>query len=173
MRLPLVLAAAVLLASCTNSSTDSDEPVVQGSGTSKLTLSNPPAHWKVLVDKSGFPVSMTVFNIPNRADPTGKESTNVVAAAYAAKSKEGQDALRATKGRFVKTNLRTSRQGEWDVESYSEIQGTTRYRILDGTKTLSEKTLFVRFAWPVLPGNSPGYDAEMQHSFDRLLTQVQ
>jgi hypothetical protein len=44
--------------------------------------------------------------------------------------------------------------------------------MLDGTKVLRDKTLFVRLAWPNLPGNSPGYDAEMQRAFDNLLTQV-
>jgi hypothetical protein len=171
MRLPLIFAAVALLASCT-APTSSSDPVVPG-GSTKLLSVNPPAHWKVLVDKPGLAISISVFNIPNPADPTGKESTNVVTAGYATNSPEAQDALAATKGRFVKTNLRTSRQGDWDVESYAEIQGTTRYRILDGTKVFAHKTLFVRVAWPVLPRNSPGYDAEMQRAFDKLLTQVQ
>jgi len=124
------------------------------------------------MDKPGFPISMTVFNIPNPADPAGKETTNVVTAAYAADSKQAQDSLTTTRKRFVKTNLRTSQQGGWEVESYSEIQGVTRYRILDGTRVQADKTLFVRVAWPTLPSNAAGYDAEMQRSFDRLLTQV-
>ena len=125
------------------------------------------------MDKAGFPIAMCVFQIPNSADKTGKESTNVVVGAYQAGSVAAQEALANTKRRFVKTNLRTSRQGDWDVESYTEIQGVTQYRMLDGTKVLRDKTLFVRLAWPTLPGNSPGYDAEMQRAFDKLLTQVQ
>jgi hypothetical protein len=115
---------------------------------------------------------MTVFNIPNPADPAGKDTTNVVVAAYAANSKEAQDMLATSKRKFVKTNLRTSQREGWEIESYSEIQAVTRYRILDGTKVQADKTLFVRFAWPNLPANARGYDAEMQRSFDQLLTQV-
>jgi hypothetical protein len=171
MRLPLILAsvAAAFLASCSEPK-NAPEPVA-GPNTKLLSV-NPPIHWKVIMDKPGFPISMCVFQIPNPADVGGRESTNVITASYAAGSKQAQDSLASTRGRFVKTNLRTSQQGGWDVESYSEIQGTTRYRILDGTKVQSDKTLFVRIAWPTLPGNSPGYDGEMQRAFGNLLNQV-
>jgi uncharacterized secreted protein with C-terminal beta-propeller domain len=169
MRLSLIFTAVVLLASCSEPASQ-PEPVA-GPNTKLLSV-KPPSNWKVIMDKPGFPIAMCVFQIPNPADVGGRESTNVVTASYAAGSKQAQDTLATTKGRFVKTNLRTSQQAGWDVESYSEIQGTTRYRILDGTKVQSDKTLFVRMAWPTLPGNSPGYDAEMQRAFGNLLTQV-
>jgi hypothetical protein len=170
MRFPLIFAAAALLASCSEP-TSSTEPVVPATS-SKLLSINPSSNWKVVVDKPGFPIAMTVFNIPNPADPAGKESTNVVVGAYAANSKEAQDALASTKRRFVKTSLQTNQKGGWEIESYSQIQAVTRYRILDGTKVETDKTLFIRLAWPTLPGNAPGYDAEMARSFDKLLTQV-
>ena len=172
MRLLPIFAASALLASCSDmTGSSSSDPAAPGTSTKLLSV-NPPSHWKVVVDKSAYPISMTVFNIPNPADPTLKESTNVVVAAYAADSKEAQNTLATTRGRFVKTNLRTSRQGDWDVESYSEIQGVTRYQILDGTKVMRDKSLFVRLAWPNLPKNAPGYDGEMQRSFGQLLNQV-
>jgi hypothetical protein len=170
MRPPLILAVTALLASCSELTSPSD-PVAPATS-SKLLSVNPPTHWKVIMDKPGFPIAMSVFQVPNPADPAGKESTNVITAAYATSSKQAQDTLASIRGRFVKTNLRTSQQGAWEVESYSEIQGVTRYRILDGFQVQADKTLFVRVAWPTLPKNAPGYDAEMQRSFDRLLTQV-
>lgn len=170
MRLPLIFAAAVCLASCSEPVV-SNEPVAP-SNSSKLLSINPPSHWKVLVDKPGFPIAMTVFNIPNPADPANKETTNVVVGAYAANSKEAQDNLAATKRRFVKTSLQTSQKGPWVIESYSQIQAVTRYRILDGTQVLPHKTLFIRLAWPNLPGNAPSYDEDMARAFDKLLTQV-
>jgi len=170
MRLSLIFAAATLLASCSDL-TNPPNPVTEADPLKPLSV-NPPAHWRLLVDKPNFPVAMSIFNIPNPADPAGKESTNVVVAAYAADSKPAQDTLATTKKRFAKSNLTTRNQAGWEVESYSEIQGVTRYRFLDGTKVQVDKTLFIRLAWPTLPANAPDYDAEMQKSFDQLLSQV-
>ncbi|MEK7950535.1 hypothetical protein [Luteolibacter soli] len=173
MRLPLIFAAAALIASCSGP-TSSSEPVVDATApaSSKPLSINPPSHWKVVMDKPGFPIAMCVFQIPNPADKAGKNSTNVVVGAYQANSKQAQDALAGTKRRFVKTSLQSSRKGAWDIESYAEIEGVTRYRILDGTQVLPDKTLFIRFAWPNLPGNAPSYDADMARAFDNLLGQV-
>ena len=124
------------------------------------------------MDKPGFPIAMCVFQIPNPADKDSKDSTNVVVGAYQSNSPQAQEALAATKKRFVKTSLQTTHEAGWTIESYSQIQAVTRYRILDGTKVEADKTLFIRLAWPTLPGNAPGYDAEMARSFDQLLTQV-
>lgn len=171
MRLSLILAAAALLSSCAGPASPST-PVTSEAGAAKALSVNPPAHWKVLAEKTDFPIAITVFQVPNPADQGTRDSTNVVVGAYAANSQQAQDALASTKRRFPKTGLATRRQAGWEIESYTGLQGLTRYRLLDGTKVMADKTLFVRAAWPTLPRNAPSYDADMKRAFELLLHDV-
>ncbi len=119
-----------------------------------------------------LPLAGAAFRIPNPADEGTSDSTTVAVMGYAADSKIAQRLFRKTKQKLPKTGLSKSQRAGWEIEDYQDNQAATRYRNLYGTKVLADRTLFVRVAWPLVPRNAPGYDAQMLQVFHRLLAEV-
>jgi hypothetical protein len=120
---------------------------------------NVPDDWRVLHMQTKPPVSVAAFQVLNPADDGTPHSTNVAVSLFHVDHEKGRvaaDGLGKLHG-----SATPEVRGEWTIYSQVRLQQGTKYSVVDATRSIADVVVLVRFAWPDLPNNPPGYDKQM------------
>jgi hypothetical protein len=133
-----------------------------------------PANWKVIASSSTTEKTVFAFQIPNAADESTLDSSNLSIIATDLKTAQGREA-------FLKQETRTDNHAQeknlidgWGCRTFSSMQGSTKsqYVIWDCRRVVDDCGVSVRVAWPHLPKNPADYDSQMETVFSDFLKGV-
>ena len=128
--------------------------------------------WKVLSMQTKPPQTAALYQIPNPADETTPDSTNITIMTFETNSSDATSNF----NKYVKNVLspeKHTKYKEWDFYTQEGKQGDTDYFIRDAARTVPGAYVVVRLAWPRLKQNPKNYDSDMEATFRSVLDSVE
>lgn len=133
-----------------------------------------PADWNVITSKSTSEKTIFAFQIPNPADKSSADSSNLSITATDLKSAQDRDVFREqAPGTNPNAQKKDLAEG-WGCSTFSAVQQSNRteYVIWDCSRLISNSGVSVRIAWPHLAKNPPDYDRRMEAALVSFLKSV-
>ena len=128
--------------------------------------------WPVIAMQSKLPVAAAGFQIPNSADESTTDSTNLAITVYDEATSKGRDALGTVGRAYGQKPPTIDHRKNWVIYTQESKQEDTVYTVLDGKSKVADVAVAIRLAWPHLANNKQGYDEEMKALFYRVLDSI-
>jgi len=162
------LASSAFLA-MTSVAAAADFTVLTAKGYVRFTT---PDQWAVLSMQTKPPVSVAAFQVANPADEGTPHSSNVAVSIFSAGTERGDAAASGVGQQYGKLPPSVSTLEGWTIYSQEAQQQGAAYTIIDAKRPFADVVVGLRFAWPHLAGNPPGYDQSMRRAFESLRRSV-
>jgi hypothetical protein len=163
----LAVSAAAILTSAFAAAEQVDLSLITARGWVQFTVGG---DWKVLKMDTKTPARVALFQIPNPADKRTSGSTNASVMSFEVDSQQAIAAYQRVRQKYG--NGAKSQIGVWEVFKSNFKEGNTNYSGRVAYRDIADVHVCVVFAWPHLPKNEAGYDAEMEQTFRGLLKSV-
>jgi len=131
-----------------------------------------PDDWHLLAMQSKPPVSVVAFQIVNPADEGTPHSTNVAISLFHVETEQGRAAVASVGHQYGVEPPSVRSQDGWSIYTQEAMQRGALYTVIDASKPFADVVVGVRFAWPHLPANAPGYADSMNEAFASLRRSV-
>ncbi|WP_139232636.1 hypothetical protein [Duganella sp. CF458] len=131
-----------------------------------------PDQWAVMAMQTKPPVSVAAFQVANPADGGTPHSSNVAVSLFHIETERGQAAASAIGKQYGRLPPSISTLEGWAIYTQEASQQGATYTIIDEKKPFADVVVGLRFAWPHLPANPPGYDQSMNRAFESLRRSV-
>ena len=158
---------AILVGSTQLLANQVDFSLITGKGWVQFTVGG---DWKILTMDTKNPVRGAVFQIPNPADGGGPAPTNAVVMLFELDSAQAGARYAGLRQEYTKGTK--SRIGVWEVFKNEFQERNTRYSGQVAYRDVADVHVCITFAWPHLPKNATGYNAEMEKAFVGMLKSV-
>jgi hypothetical protein len=128
--------------------------------------------WKVLDMQTKAPKTSAIFQVRNLADEGTSDSTNLGILTFETNSPEATATFHKLAAKQRADASSRGKQGAWELFRRDAPQGKTMYHVRYAVRDVPGAHVLVTFAWPQLPRNPPGYDAQMDATLLRFLSSV-
>jgi hypothetical protein len=130
-------------------------------------------NWPVLEMKTQMPATLTVLAVPNPAEESTSDSTNLMLQLFERGSEEERTLFDAPVKQYGATPPVPERYKGWTITRQEDHQGPTVYSLWDARRTgIADVSVRVRLIWPNLPNNPESYEKQMDQVLKKFLDSI-